>query len=186
MVTISVELSDYDLEEMLEDGHGDMSSALTGTIVNAVSRRIESRIKTEVNKRVDARVGQLIDNTILDKTRMVLKDFLSQPVNQTDRYGDTIAHHDSVYNMIKEAFDDIANARVDRNGKLLGKGKCGYNEYTNLNFLIREMAKESAQKMAKEVISAANKTIEASITKEVKETLADDIAKKLLAQRDVK
>lgn len=176
MAKITIDLEDFDLESLFEQGHEDMSSALTGTIVSEITRRVEVRIKKEVAKKIDARVGQIIDNAIMDKSRVVLKEFLSQPVNRTDRYGDTVAHYDSVYDMIKSEFDKITSRPVDSSGKPLPDGNCGYNSTTSLQYMIKNHIKKAADELGRRVTNDVDRKIKDAMTSQVQEALAKKYA----------
>jgi uncharacterized membrane protein YheB (UPF0754 family) len=146
-------------------------------IVNAIIRKMSDTFQ----KQVESEAMSLVRERLNEVVSEMLTNFMERPVIITDRYGDVKEKHENVKEMVKEEFDNFLTARVDNDGRELGKDRCGYggNSCTRVEWLIHKRVDTQAHNFVAKVVQEVDAQINKSLDKAFKEKVSAALMKKL-------
>lgn len=142
----------------------------------AVSQII-SHVKGKVSKQVESIVYNQAKNLVNGWIMAELHKFADRPLRITDKWGDTVEHHESLTDMFKEKFDKFFDASVDKNGKEIDG--CGYGgKLTRVDYMLNEMA----EKYLNDITNNMKRIIERTLNDKMKEKIRQQIVEHTASQ----
>jgi len=160
--------------DWLEEGSGDLDAIIKQEMVHQILSKVKADVGLQVKSMVQTRASNLIDGWIMDQ----LNAFADRQIRLTDKWGDTIEHHESLTEMFKAKFDSFFDAAVDKDGKST-KGACGYGgKLSRIDYLLDKMAKD----YLKNVTDDMERKINATLDREQQEVIKQKIIEHTAAQ----
>jgi len=156
--------------------NGNVDEELRAEVVHQVLSSVRKTTKKQVESIVYNRARNLVDGWILEQ----LHAFSDRPLRITDKWGDTVEHHESLTDMFKQQFDQFFDASVDKNGKTIDS--CGYGgKLSRIDYLLNKLAsdylKNITDKMDRMVAREVNDAAQARIKEKIIKHTAEQVQK---------
>lgn len=157
--------------DWIEDGSIDdvVRQAIIDTAIEKIGASISEKVDSMAVEILNTRVNSMIDD--------IWENFMEKRVNITDKYGDPVESHESIKDMLKSRLDGFVNQRVDREGKPLPSGKCGYNDAPRLEWLMGEVLRKHTEPFMKSVQQDFELRMKAALNDGLKKSLSESMLK---------
>ena len=150
--------------DWIEDGSVD--EELKAEVVSQILSSVRENTKNQVESIVYNRARNMIDTWILEKLHL----FSDRPLRITDKWGDTVEHHQSLTDMFKQQFDQFFDASVGKDGKTL-RG-CGYGEkMRRVDYLLKKLADDYVSKVTNDMDRQIRREVDDKVQREIKEKI---------------
>jgi hypothetical protein len=160
--------------DWLDEG-GKVDSVVKDEIVSMVAGRIDEESMEAMKSEAAETISRQVDKRIND----LLNEFLDRPVVVTDNYGDKIAEHESVLEMIKDRFDKFMTQVVDQYGKPTAGCGHGKSPTTRLDWMLDQRINSRAEEISKGIVDQVESKIKTSVNDAVKSKITDTLLKKI-------
>lgn len=154
-------------------GDGSVDEKIQARIVKAAVDQVGASIA----KRVDDLAVEILDTRVNAMIDDIWANFIDKRVNLTDKYGDTVESYDSVKDMLKARLDGFLNQQVDKDGKVIPVGKCGYNTTNRINWMMENIVNKHTESFMKQVQVDLYSKLKATLDKSLKETISASMLK---------
>lgn len=161
--------------DWIEEG-GNIDEELKQAVVSQIITQAKSSAVEQIKALVYNQAKNQINTWILEE----LHKFADRPIRLTDKWGDTVEHHQCLSDMFKEQFDQFFDASVDKNGKPIDG--CGYGgKLSRIDYLMDTMtAKQLAtatEKIDREIKRTLDKNMENIIKEKIVKHTSEQVAK---------
>lgn len=150
--------------DWIDDGHNldkEIKDDVIQRITETVSKKLIEEKTTQLQEEIARRVDDIVDQTY--------EQFLDNPVQQFDRYGDPTNKFDSVKDMLKYKLDNYMSQKVSgRTGKV--DDYRSNNDTTRLEYMVGKQLGEVFDKKVKEVRAMVHKKL-SQVEEQINETI---------------
>ena len=152
-----------------------------GSIDGAIQEEIILKVVESVRKNISDKIMEHATASIMTKVDVMVEelwsDFMEKRVKITDKYGDTIEHHDSIKSMLKTKLDTFLDSKVTSDGKPVKSGECGYNTRPRIEWLLDSRITEHTKKFVDNVQKDFDLRLKTALSDKLQSSLAASMLK---------
>lgn len=158
---INVEL---DITWLNEDNT--LDEQIKGNIVRQVAKQVAENVNGEAIKSLAQKAQESID----DNVSSLMEEFLSQPFQKRDRWGDPIGESINIKELLKNKLDTMLTDNVDSNGKITQ-----YNGKPRYESLINNELQKTLNKFQDDLSKQVVKAIKDDINEQARNRITNAI-----------
>jgi hypothetical protein len=166
-----------DIDWIEEDGSIDeeVKASIVQGVKNAISKSCMDSMEEKSKLAIDSAILKASEK-IEEKAVQFADDWLENEVAVTDKWGD-LKEKTTIKGLVKAAFNDTLNQKVDKNGKISN----GYGgSYTLIEYLTGKRVNDVVGERMKTFGKDIDRQIKESIDKSIKDNVSDKFAQMVI------
>lgn len=154
-----------------------IDAVIENRIIDAITTQVKQDLDKSLKEAIKSKISDKVDEWIMEQ----LETFSDKQITVTDKWGDTIEHHESVKEMFKSKFDRFFDAEVDKKGKELKHCTYSNKKFTRIELLLDKLAETYLQRttdnMEKEIKRYVDREVKEIMQKQIQDRVVEKVTK---------